>query len=105
MATSDEIQDVKDMLGPDAAAEGWDDARIDSELDAGRRPNLIARDFWENRMAKTSTLANVSESGSSRQLSQLFTNAQSLAAYYRGAAAADDPKNQPSATCRPIRRV
>lgn len=106
MADEEAITEVLDMLGPNAITEGWTTERIGEELDEGTSPNTIARRYWEFRMTRSSNLADVSESGSSRRLSQLFTNAQSLAAYYRGAETADDPQNQPSATVsREIRRV
>jgi hypothetical protein len=105
MADQEDIDEVKDMLGPNAEAEGWDDNKIGDLLDEGQRPHQIAKSYWETRMAKTAHLADVAESGSSRKLSQISTNAVALAAYHRGADAAVDPANQPASFCRPIDRV
>lgn len=107
MATAEEIQEVLDMLGPDAVESGWTEAKIDAALDGGETPNEIARRYWEYRMSRSSTMADVSESGSSRKLSQIFENAKALAAYYKGATEAENPDNQPEAGSfsRPIRRV
>jgi hypothetical protein len=95
MAAAEEIAEVRGMLGPNSVAEGWTDERIGAELDAGDSPNTIARKYWESRMASTTNLADVSESGSSRRLQQIFSNNQSMAAYFRGREAAEDPENQP----------
>jgi len=107
MAAPEDIQEVLDMLGPDAAESGWTNEKIGAALDDGDTPNEIARRYWEYRMSRSSTMADVSESGSSRKLSQIFENAKALAAYYRGASEAENPENQPGATSfsRPIRRV
>lgn len=106
MADQEDINEVRTMLGPNSVIEGWSDEKISDELDEGNSPAIIARKYWESRMAVNSNLADVTESGSSRKLQQVFQNAQALAAYYRGAEAAEDPDNQPSgAFCREIRRV
>lgn len=107
MADEDEIREVREMLGSNPQMFGWDDARIGAALDDGDSPNTIARMFWESRMTSQTGLADVSESGSSRALSQIFKNSAAVAAYYRGAEAAEDPDNQPRdyAVSREIRRV
>jgi hypothetical protein len=104
-ATRADVQAVLEKLGPDAAAAGWTEQAIADWLDEGEHPASIARRYWEGRMARTSTLTDVTESGSSRSLSKLFTNAQAMAAYFKGAEAGEDPANQPGARTRPIRRV
>jgi hypothetical protein len=106
MASAEEIQEVRDMLGPNSVAEGWNDERIAEELDGGDSAVTVARGYWENRMAASSDLADVSESGSSRKLQQIFSNKAAMAAYFRGLEAAEDPANQPGAShSREIRRV
>lgn len=107
MADAAEIAEVRDMLGSNSDSEGWTDTKIGDLLDAGDSPVTIARKYWESRMTKRTELADVSESGSSRRLSQLFTNAAAAAAYFRGAEQAEDPDNQPgnSSFSREIRRV
>lgn len=106
MATAEEIQEVRDMLGSNSAEEGWTDERIADDLDEGEPAVTIARKYWENRMAVSSDLADVSESGSSRKLQQIFANKAAMAAYFRGQEAAEDPANQPGASySREMRRV
>lgn len=106
MAAAEDIAEVREMLGPNSVAEGWTDEKIGAALDAGDSPNTIARKYWESRMASTTSLADVSESGSSRSLHQIFANNQSMAAYFRGREAAEDPENQPGnySFSREIRR-
>jgi hypothetical protein len=106
MADQAEIDAVLDMLGTSAVDSGWDAGKIGALLDAGESPK-IARRYWESRMASTSELADVSESGSSRRLSQIHTSAAAMAAYYRGAETSEDPENAPGnpSFSREIRRV
>ena len=106
MASQEEIDNVRYLLGPNSEAEGWDDTKIGALIDAGKSENTIAREYWESRMAVSSDLADVSESGSSRRLQQIFANKQAMAAYFRGAEQAEDPGNQPPGpVSREIRRV
>lgn len=83
MATQEEIDGVKDKLGPDAATNGYDDTRIGALLDAGASANTVARDYWESRFSATADFIDISESGSSRGLSAVTRNAKELASMYR----------------------
>lgn len=107
MATQEEIDEVRSKLGPNSIAEGWTDEQIGAALDAGSSDNTIAREYWESRMAYSSDLADVSESGSSRKLQQIFANKAAMAAYYRGAEQAEDPVIETAGPSfsREIRRV
>lgn len=108
MADQEEIDEVRDMLGSSSEANGWDDTKIGTLLDSGETPVAIARRYWESQMTESSDMADVSESGSSRALNQIFKNKAALAAYYRGAEQAEDPGNEPDnyySTSREIRRV
>lgn len=106
MADQEDIQEVRDLLGPNSVTEGWTDDRIADELDEGDSPVTIARKYWESRAAMSTDLADVSESGSSRKLQQIFANKQAMAAYFRGAETAEDPTNEPTPSfSREIRRV
>lgn len=107
MASQEDIDSVRDMLGSSSEANGWDDTKIGDMLDAGDSAVTIARRYWESQMSESSELADVSESGSSRALNQIFKNKAAMAAYYRGAESAEDPESQPqnSSFSREIRRV
>lgn len=82
MATEVEIRVVREMLGPDAAAGGWDSTRIGADLDAGMHRYAIAEAWWRYRAAHTANLTSMSESGSSRQLREIHQNAVALADKY-----------------------
>lgn len=102
MAAEDDIEEVRDMIG----ADGWGDDKITEMLDEGDSPVTIARKYWESQMASSTTLADVSESGSSRKLQQIFSNRAAMAAYFRGAEAAEDENNQPAGSfSREMRRA
>lgn len=108
MADQEEIDEVRSMLGSNSEAAGWTDDKIGAMLDDGESAVTIARKYWESRMTTKANLADVSESGSSRALSQIFKNHAAIAAYFRGAEQAEDPGNQPDnfySTSREIRRV
>jgi hypothetical protein len=105
MASPDDIDEVRFMLGPNAEAEGWTDEKIGDMLDAGSSPAQIAQQYWESQMASTATLVDVSESGSSRRMSQVSQNAANLANYWGHVAAQETTTAQQGAVSREIRRV
>jgi len=107
VASQEEINEVRDMLGSNSEADGWSDTKIGDLLDVGDSAISIARRYWESAMAESTHLADVDESGSSRKLSQIFKNKAAMAAYFRGAEQAEDPENQPGnpSFSREIRRV
>jgi hypothetical protein len=108
MADPTEVAAVLALLGPYATAEGWTEERVGALLDAGLTPNQIARDFWIQRSASTATMVDMSESGSSRKLSDINKNALAMAKMFRDAAddEIEDPPIAPRAvTTRAIRRV
>lgn len=105
MADQDEIDEVRSMLGPNAAAEGWDDDKIGAMLDNGDSPAQIAQQYWESQMASTATLVDVSESGSARKMSQVSQNAANLANYWGHVAAQETTTATRGAVSREIRRV
>lgn len=82
MATESEIRNVRELLGPDAGDNGYDDTRIGEDLDAGMTGNAIAFAWWSFRAANTVNLTSVSESGSSRQLREIHQNAVGMRDYF-----------------------
>ena len=107
MATEAEIQEVQFMLDGSAGTAGWDENRIGDQLDAGLSPNEIAARYWEWKVNNSVSLANVSESGSSRSLGQVFDHIKERAAYYRKRADDEvvETETDNSAFSRPITRV
>lgn len=76
MALEADVISVKNNIPDDAEADGWDDDYISGLLDAGLTVTKATLSFWTARVGKYASLVDVSESGSSRQLSQLFTQAK-----------------------------
>jgi hypothetical protein len=107
MASAAEILAVAETLGPTAGSEGWDEIKIGAMLDSGMSPKAVSLSYWEFRMSRTSSLVDVSESGSSRKLSDVFTNAANMAKYWRDKIAEEEfPVTPPGFSgTRPIRRV
>lgn len=83
MATQEDISAVQNDIGPNASAEGWDETKISAGLDAGSTVGEVVLEYWESRMAETSELVNVSESGSSRNLADIHKHAVQMAKYYQ----------------------
>lgn len=83
------VGEVVEMLGPDAAAGGWGTARIQADLDAEKTPNQIALAWWTYRTANTVNLVSISESGSSRSLSEIHANALAMRSLYQRLVDAD----------------
>lgn len=76
MADEADIALVKQNIPGDATEDGWDETHIGTLLDSGLSVTKTTLAFWAGRVAKYSTLVDVSESGSSRQLSRLFDQAK-----------------------------
>lgn len=75
MADQSQIDLVKVNL-PDDLDENWSDIAIGALLDSGLSITKVTLSFWASRVAKYSSLVDVSESGSSRSLSALFSQAK-----------------------------
>lgn len=112
MATEAEIRVVREKLGPDAAQGGWTDTRIDEDLTLGKTPNEIALAWWEYRASNTAHLVDVNESGSSRTLSRIHSNAVAMAERYKSLVDAENEITDPALPTRgpgirtfPIRRI
>lgn len=99
MADQADIDTVKDQIGPNATAEGWDDTKIGQKLDDGLSVDEVTLMYWEGRIARTSTMVDVSENGSSRALGTVFSNALQTAQFYRDRVNAEDVVE----TVRPVR--
>lgn len=76
MADQSVIDQVKANIPSDAAEDDWTDEFIGGLLDSGASIAKVTLSFWQSRVAKLSTVVDVSESGSSRQLSNLFNQAK-----------------------------
>lgn len=82
MASAGDILIVQNNLPTEAEAAGWDEAKITSYLDAGLTPSKTIREWWSFRAAATSSYVSVSESGSSRSLSDIHKQALAMLQYW-----------------------
>jgi hypothetical protein len=106
MAEQEVIDAVRLLLGPESVAEGWTDEKIGAMLDAGQDSEDVALGYWEFKAARTTTLVNVSESGSSRSLGDIHKNSLKMVEYYRGLKNKEDAvETRVVTSTRPIRRV
>lgn len=96
------LQDVKDNLPPEASAQGWDDARINTLLEADVSVSRILVTYWSQRAASTVNYVNVSESGSSRSLSDAHKNALDMLKYWTDRAKDEEVITPEEAGVRPI---
>jgi hypothetical protein len=83
MATAQEIEAAKDLLPPGAEDYGFDEDKIAELLDAGTTGNAFLVAYWDKVATDTADLVDMSESGSSRSLSQIHKNALSMAKTFR----------------------
>jgi hypothetical protein len=98
MATS--LEEVQNNLPPDAIGEGWDETKINGLVAAGTSLARIMMTYWSGRAAAYSKYVNVSESGSSRSLSDVHKQALDMLKYWsdranREEGITDDPKLRP----------
>lgn len=61
---------------------GWTDEQIASALDSGLSVRAVTHEIWTSVAAQSALLVDVSESGSSRKLSDLHKNALTMAKHY-----------------------
>ena len=104
MAEIGQIVQVQKLLGPDAEPGGWTEIDINAALDAGRSANYIAARWWAQRAADTANLIDISESGTSRQLSAIHRNAKEMAAIYRTLVAEEEVTSDPEVPASTVRR-
>jgi hypothetical protein len=107
MATPEEIQAVLDDLPENASEYGWDEQRIGDELDDGVTGDALFLKFWRKVSTATADLVDMSESGSSRSLSQVHKQAKDMAKMFQDRI---DHEEQPTPVTsgirsRAIRRV
>lgn len=84
MATEDQILALRQMVNEDEECGGWDDDKLAAVIDATSTLNAAASQVWYLKAGQLATLVDVSESGSSRKLSDLRKNATEMGALYAG---------------------
>lgn len=83
MATSTDIEELRDYVGEPDNTSGWTDQKLGAYVDRGPTLFDAAASVWGAKAASYAKLVNVSESGSSRNLGELQKNALAMSAYYR----------------------
>lgn len=82
MAEAEDVETVKDNIPSDAAGQGWDDDKIAAIIDGGLTTSRTIRSYWSWRVANTTNLVSISESGSSRDLSKIHQQALDMLKYW-----------------------
>lgn len=84
VATGEQIRRIQSHLPPDSDKDfGWDEDRISALLLATNFSTAqTIRQFWLERVTESFGFVDVSETGSSRSLSQIYTNAKSMLDYW-----------------------
>jgi hypothetical protein len=81
MATAEEITRLRSLTG-DPTEDDFSDYLLNTILDTLGNMNRAASEVWGIRAARYSTLVNVSESGSTRNLGDLYKNAMAMKKHY-----------------------
>lgn len=79
MATAEQIAAFRLLIDEAGDKAPYDDASIGVRLDAALSSQALAKEIWLEKAAKYASLVNVSESGSSRSMSDLHKNALAMA--------------------------
>lgn len=88
MASEADVKEVKALL--DGIEEPWDEAKIGQTLDAVGSVAKTMRAFWSAKVNATYQLLDISESGSSRSMSNIYRNAMEQRTYWDGKVAEDE---------------
>lgn len=79
MATAEQIAAFRLLIDEAEDAEPYSDLGLSLRLDGALSPQALAKEVWLEKAAKYASLVNVSESGSSRSMSDLHKNALAMA--------------------------
>lgn len=79
MATAGEIAAFRLLIDEQADKEPYTDAALGARMDLATSTESLAAAIWREKAAAFAALVNVSESGSSRSLGDLQTNALKMA--------------------------
>ena len=79
MATAEEIAAFRLLIVEEKDELPYSDAKLSERLDLATSREALAAEIWREKAANFAHLVSVSESGSSRQLSDLHKNALAMA--------------------------
>lgn len=77
--TPENITLVREYVAEPDAAGSWTDARISSIIEASTTLKEAAETIWRAKAASYAHLVDITEGGSSRKMSSLYTNALAMA--------------------------
>lgn len=97
---------VRDLANEPDANGAFSDAKLigilnDNDLDV----NLAASEVWSQKASKLADLVDVSESGSSRKLGDLYKQALAMAEHYAGVSKAEETRAGRGTRIRSITRA
>lgn len=99
MASLEDIAALRELINEPDDANGWTDERIGTLIDGSTTLNAAASHVWTLKAGQYSAIVDVSESGSSRKLGDMYKNALAMASMYKGLSEAETP---PVSTDRPV---
>lgn len=79
MATEEQLADLKRLIGDTE----WTDADLETLIDSSSSIEAAAAVVWESQAASYSQIVDITESGSSRKMGDLFDNAMKMAAWFK----------------------
>lgn len=98
MASPEQIDELRRMIGELENAAPWEDAYVSQLIDASASLNVAAMKAWDQKAAIYASMVDTAESGSSRRLSQLQDQALKMAAYYRKIATGESSEDDSDLT-------
>lgn len=99
MATGEELLTLRDYINEPDDSNGWTEGKLTMYLTKYGSLYRSAAAAWSVKASAYAELVNVSESGSSRSLGDLFERAQKMAAHYAGRA---DEEETPVISSGPV---
>lgn len=104
--TPEERMQLRALIGDTTEPYTFDDVAIDEMLTVtSGDARAAASSFWYGKATEYSEMVDITEAGSSRKMSGLFTNAMALAKQFDDSDGVNDPEIvTPSTTRRIVRR-
>jgi hypothetical protein len=99
VATAEEIAAFRLLIDEGDDVEPYSDLSLNMRIDAALSSQALAAEIWMEKAASYASLVNVSESGSSRSMSDLHKNALAMAKGF----GAVDPTGPEAAGVRGVR--
>jgi hypothetical protein len=96
MASPEDLATLRQLINEFDDTNGWTDDYLNGLIDGGLTLNKAAGSVWTIKAGRFSALVDVTESGSSRKMSDLHKNALAMARYYSGADAAEAEETAPT---------